>query len=206
MSAKGGEGKCSNYRAAPTPWRTWTLTIYKSQSPFLVSSSLVTAPPPSAQAQRRGHAPLPEPAWARSPGARSPRAPHLIGCYGLADYRKGMCSYSNQPRSSPSLSTTDSPGSEIPIGSVLRGRFPPRISYERFGLSFTVYAFLRQFALVIFEQASISSSTMYSHGRARGKGRGRGSYWRGRVAACCCLQYLSFWSGRVSFLGPFWGC
>ena len=47
----------------------------KSQSPFLVSSSLATAPPPSAQAQRRGPGPLPEPAWARSPGARSPRAP-----------------------------------------------------------------------------------------------------------------------------------
>ena len=46
-----------------------------SQSPFLVSSSLATAPPPSAQAQRRGPGPLPEPAWARSPGARSPRAP-----------------------------------------------------------------------------------------------------------------------------------
>ena len=47
----------------------------KSQSPFLVSSSVATAPPPSAQAQRRGPGPLPEPAWARSPGARSPRAP-----------------------------------------------------------------------------------------------------------------------------------
>ena len=35
----------------------------KSQSPFLVSSSLATAPPPSAQAQRRGPGPLPEPAW-----------------------------------------------------------------------------------------------------------------------------------------------
>ena len=46
----------------------------KSQSP-LVSSGLATAPPPPAQAQRRAHAPLPEPAWARSPGARSPQAP-----------------------------------------------------------------------------------------------------------------------------------
>ena len=54
----------------------------KSQSPFLVSSSLATAPPPSAQAQRRGHAPLPEPAWARSPGARSPRAPQT-SCSGF---------------------------------------------------------------------------------------------------------------------------
>ena len=26
VSAKGGEGKCSNYRVAPTPWRTWTLS------------------------------------------------------------------------------------------------------------------------------------------------------------------------------------
>ena len=53
----------------------------KSQSPFLVSSSLATAPPPSAQAQRRGPAaPLPEPAWARSPGARSPRAPQTTPC------------------------------------------------------------------------------------------------------------------------------
>ena len=46
----------------------------KSQSP-LVSSSLATARPPSAQAQRRGPGPLPEPAWARSPRARGPRAP-----------------------------------------------------------------------------------------------------------------------------------
>ena len=89
-------------------------------------------------------------------------------------------SYSNQPLSSPSLSATDRPGSRIPIGSVLRGRFPPRISYERFGLSFTVYAFLRQFAFPSLPQGFISSSTMYSYGRARGKGRGRGSYWRGR--------------------------
>ena len=42
---------------------------------LVVSSGLATAPPPSAQAQRRGPGPLPEPAWARSPGARSPRAP-----------------------------------------------------------------------------------------------------------------------------------
>ena len=53
----------------------------KSQSP-LVSSSLATAPPPPAQAQRRAHAPLPEPAWARSPGARSPRAPQT-SCSGF---------------------------------------------------------------------------------------------------------------------------
>ena len=55
----------------------------KSQSP-LVSSSLATAPPPPAQAQRRGrgHAPLLEPAWARSPGARSPRAPQT-SCSGF---------------------------------------------------------------------------------------------------------------------------
>ena len=64
----------------------------KSQSPFLVSSSLATAPPPSAQAQRRGPAPLPEPAWARSPGARSPRAPQtpcsgFWGVHGKAQQR-----------------------------------------------------------------------------------------------------------------------
>ena len=35
----------------------------KSQGLFLVSSGLATAPPPSAQAQRRGPGPLPEPAY-----------------------------------------------------------------------------------------------------------------------------------------------
>ena len=89
-------------------------------------------------------------------------------------------SYCNQPLSAPSQVAKDSPGSSILIGSVLRGRYPPRISYERFCLSSTVYAFLRQFALVISQHVPSSSSTMYSHGRARGKGRGRGSYWRGR--------------------------
>ena len=64
-------------------------------------------------------------------------------------------SYSNQPLSAPSQLAKDSPGSPIPIGSVLRGRFPPRVSYERFILSSTVYAFLRQFAkLVLTERPS----------------------------------------------------
>ena len=90
-------------------------------------------------------------------------------------------SYCNQPLSAPSQLAKDSPGSPILIGSVLRGRFPPRVSYERFILSSTVYAFLRQFAAPVLAAMHFSSpSTMYSHGRARGKGRGRGSYWRGR--------------------------
>ena len=68
----------------------------KSQSPFLVSSGLATAPPPSAQAQRRGPAPLPEPAWARSPGARSPRAPQT-SCSGFWRAGQSAAASSSQP-------------------------------------------------------------------------------------------------------------
>ena len=68
----------------------------KSQSPFLVSSSLATAPPPSAQAQRRGPGPLPEPAWARSPGARSPRAPQTP-CSGFWRAGQSAAASSSQP-------------------------------------------------------------------------------------------------------------
>ena len=61
----------------------------KSQSPFLVSSSLATAPPPSAQAQRRGTAPPMVATRARSPGAAGrPGPPPVAPVWVLAVSRR----------------------------------------------------------------------------------------------------------------------
>ena len=55
----------------------------KSQSPFLVSSSLATAPPPSAQAQRRGPGPLPH-------GVQTPTNHHGAGGVCLREPRPAL--------------------------------------------------------------------------------------------------------------------